>query len=151
MKWNPATPVKSNLNPRLDVHSYKSDLAFDFDNGDLIIANGDLKTVSGLENFIQKVKKVLLTQKTATIDYGLNDFLPDTTNENRFKNDCQLLANELVSHEFSDSTPNDPNGLGYSIESVVSIEYLKVENTLSIKMQVTGEDNLQTIGIKCFD
>jgi hypothetical protein len=152
MKWVPEYPVQSSLQPRLSVNDYKSDLALDFgpDGADLVMENGDLKMVSGKENFIQTVKKVLLSNKTPLFNFGLQEFLPKSTDQNLFNQECLNLANELVSHEFSDSQPDNPNGLGYTIESINSIEYDEDKEILFITMKATGIDDLLTIDVPVY-
>ncbi|TMN21882.1 hypothetical protein [Lentibacillus cibarius] len=143
MKWIPRSPTESTIYPRVNVDTYKTDLAmsFDEDGADIIIENGDMKTVSGLDNFIQRLKSVLLANKTELFDYGLFEMFPKSTDQDKFNRECQLLAEALVSHQYSDSKPDNPNGLGYTIESVHSIEYDKAKYTLSVKVKVTGLDN----------
>ncbi|AJI20294.1 hypothetical protein H8R29_23745 [Priestia megaterium] len=147
MKWIPERPIQSTLEPRLNINNQKSDLALDFgeDGADLLVENGDLKMVSGKDAFIQQVKTVLLTTRTEFFTFGLKHLLPRSSEQNQFNEECLLLAESLVSDQDSESTPSDPSGLGYTLETIESIEY--TDSKLKITMTVTGLDEKLTIDV----
>jgi hypothetical protein len=141
LKWNPAKPVSSMRVQRLSTQNYKSDLSFDFEEGDFSIENGDLKTVNGLDGFIQRFIKVLLKEKSDIGSYGLQEYLPTSTDTQVFYNQCEELAKQIVKHEYSDSIPGNPNGIGYTVEDVYSIERVTKngKSFLVFEITATGE------------
>lgn len=149
MKWFPTQPISSTVKPRLNVQDYKKDLAFDFEKGDFTIVQGDLKTVSGLDNFIQKVQKFILTPKSNLWSYGFEHKLFEVTSEDDFKVEAESLAKQLVSQVLKDSSQENPSGLGHTIESIHSIEKTVKDGRdwLLIKMKVSGLNNLIEIPI----
>src|SRR5699024_5650506 len=120
MKWKPNTPVTSLLSPKFNVHDYKKDFEIDFTKG---ILTGD--TVTGFENFKQKFINVILAEQTPVFTYGLFELIPQTNEQSKFNCECEKLSTAILEHKFSDSTPHDPNGLGFSIEKIHSIERVK--------------------------
>lgn len=132
MIWKPITPVRSTLLPRKSVHDYGSDLALDFNTRDLIFENGDLKTVAGIDNFIQRVKTYLIE---------IPELLPTSTNE--FGNQCPKLAEQLVNQKDIDPITSSTYGLGFSIEEIYSISLQQTNERpyLEVEMKVTGESD----------
>ena len=149
MKWAPNQPIVSTITPRLSVHDYLTDLAFDFKVGDLVLEDGDLKTVSGLENFIQKVQKFILTPKTPRWPYGFDHRIFEATTEDFFQVEAESLARQLVSQVLEGYPPGSINGLGHTIEAIYSIEnFVKDEKTyLQIEMKVTGLNDILKVTI----
>lgn len=149
LKWNPKTEVRSSLSPRLNVNDYKTDYAIDFEgkNGEISIGSNK---VSGKDNFIQKFKKVLLSTNTPIITYGLYHLLPKSSDQTQFDEECSVLASALVKHKFSDTRPDSPNGLGYTIEAIRSMEYDFNEDILYVTMKVTGIDSDITVDVPVF-
>ncbi|WP_027625554.1 hypothetical protein [Clostridium lundense] len=94
MEWKPKTSIHSTLKPRLNVNDYKKDFKMDFINGDLV----PNETVSGLDAFIQKFIKVLLTNKTPIINYGLLELLPKSNDQANFDKECENLSSAIVTH-----------------------------------------------------
>ncbi|TCO69538.1 hypothetical protein [Marinisporobacter balticus] len=145
MKWNPTNPICSNIQPRLAVSDYKKDIKFDFLEGDLVLN----ETVEGFECFNQKFIKVLLTDETPIIKYGLFELLPTSKNQTEFEKECGKLAYAIVSHQFSDSTFENPNGLGHTVEKIYSIskEVLNDINYLIVEASATGLNETSTIKV----
>ncbi|EHQ88290.1 hypothetical protein [Desulfosporosinus youngiae] len=139
MKWQPSIPVKSTLSPRVDAAIYKKDFKFDFVKGGFIPGSW----VEGLDAFIQRFVKVLLTNETPIIKYGLYELLPKSQSQADFEQECITLSSAIVTHKFSDSTPNDPNGLGYTVEEIygISKETLDDVNYLIVSAMITGVEN----------
>lgn len=149
MKWVPSQPVVSSVTPRLNVHDYLTDLAFNFENGDLILENGYLKTVSGLENFIQKVQKFVLTPKNPRAPYGFEHRIFEATNSNDFCIEAESLARQMVSQVLEGYPPGSLNGLGHTIEAIYSIERCIKDGRsyLLIEMKVTGLNDVLKVRI----
>lgn len=139
MEWKPKSSIHSTLEPRLNVNDYKKDFKMDFINCDFV----PNETVSGLDAFIQKFIKVLLSNKTPVIKYGLLELLPKSNNQAEFDSQCENLSSAIIAHKFSDSTPTDPNGLGYTVEEIYSISRKKINeiNYLVVNVKVTGISN----------
>ncbi len=136
MNWNPLKPLSSNLQPRLKVSDYKKDVKIDFIKGDLVLD----KYVEGFEAFCQKFTTVLLANETPIIKYGLFELLPISTTQNEFENQCEKLAQAIISHQFSDSTPEDPNGLGYTVEEIYGISKKSIDgiNYILVELSASG-------------
>ncbi|QYK62600.1 hypothetical protein [Paenibacillus sp. S25] len=152
MRWKPNQPFQSVYSDRLNTTEYKSDFFLDIEDGDLVIEDGDLKMVSGLENFIQRFQSVLLSNKTPLSPYGLQEFLPLSEVQDIFDRQCEELAYQIVTHEYQDSEPGDPNGLGHTVEEVVAIErMMKNGNTrLIVEIKATGESEILKIDIPIY-
>lgn len=149
MKWVPENPILSTITDRLDVKDYKKDYKFDFIKGDFILN----EYVEGLDAFIQKFIKIILTNETPIIKYGLLELIPKSTNQNEFDDECIKLANAIVNHKHSDSTPNSLNGLGHTVKAIYCIERTDFganNNCLLVTTKVTGlSDRLEiTVPLK---
>lgn len=140
MKWTANPPIKSSIHPRLNVQDYKTDIALDFELGDFLLENGDIKTVSGFDNFKQKVQRYVLTPKTERWPFGFEHKIFETKTQSDFEAESEKLAKQLVSQVLSDSTATNPNGLGHTIESVISMEKVAHNSReyLNITMTVSG-------------
>lgn len=149
MKWIPKSPVKSHITPRLKAQDYLSDLAIDFEKRDLMFKSGDIATVSGIDNFRQKLIKFTLTPKTALHAYGFEHNIFGAQNQVEFDAEAESLAQQIVSQVLSDSTPNSPNGLGHTVESVLIMEETSKNNRkyLDITVTVTGLPDPITVSI----
>ncbi|WP_369378754.1 hypothetical protein [Lysinibacillus fusiformis] len=79
MKWENQAIISETLIDRLPAQSYKSDYKFDFERKSI-----GSEMVQGLEAFIQKFKRVLLTPKTPKTYYELADSLPNSLNQEEF-------------------------------------------------------------------
>lgn len=134
MKWNNEAKIFDTLVERLPASSYKADYKFDFES-----KNVGPGMVQGLDAFIQKFKKVLLTHKTPRITYGLADLLPNSLNQEEFNEQCKKLTYEILHHQFSDSKPGDPNGLGHTVNKVHSIEFDVTKQTYTFVLSVQDE------------
>lgn len=137
MKWIAKTPITSHLSPRKSVESYGKDWALTLD-GDLSIGNGDIKMVEGLDTFIQRFHTLLLSEVTIVVTYGHLEFVPKSKDVDTYNAECETLALKLVNQQYSDSTPDDPNGLGYTIESVKSIEWDVENDDFTFVITATG-------------
>lgn len=142
MEWVANPPIRSTIDTRLSVHDYETDLCFDFDLGELVVKNGDLATVCGLDNFIQKVKRFILTPHSEGTRYGFSHRLFEVANKTDFAREAQNLAEQMVSQTLMDSTPENPNGLGHTIEEIQSIKRITANDKdfLIVQMLVTGLD-----------
>lgn len=134
MKWENQSRNIETLVERLPASSYKADFKFDFESKNL-----GPEMVKGLDAFIQKFKRVLLSKKTPTITYGLADFLPDSLDQEEFNKQCEKLSFEILNHKFSDSKPGDPNGLGHTVNKVYSIELDVAKQIYTFVLSVEGE------------
>ena len=143
MIWNPANPVRTSIVQRVNVINYPQDFSFDFFKCEFARNDGNaMMLVGGLEAFIQKVQKFVLTPKTEHWTYGFNHHVFTAPNQQDFDNECFSLASQMVNQVIRDSTPERPNGLGFYIEKITKMErYLKDERViLVISMFVTGYD-----------
>lgn len=134
MKWTNKAKVTEILFERLPAQDYKSDYKFDFNN--FRLENG---MVSGLKAFEQKFKKVLLTDETPMVKYGLLQLLPTSLDQDEFDRQCCTLSEAILNHKFSDSTPDSPNGLGHTVNKVYSIEYDQIKQKYTFVVGVEGE------------
>ncbi|NLW05631.1 MAG: hypothetical protein GX029_10470 [Pseudomonadaceae bacterium] len=141
MKWQPSSPIRSTMQPRLDVSSYKKDHKFDFITGEFVSG----EWVEGLDAFIQKFIKVLLTKETPVIKYGLAELLPKSQEQPEFEKECEKLSHAIVSHKFSDSTPENLNGLGYAVEEIYSISRERIDGINYIVVELIVEPSLTSI------
>lgn len=140
MKWNNEAKISETLIERLPASSYKKDIKFDFENKNL-----GPEMVQGLEAFIQKFKKVLLTKNNKHFTYGLAEFLPHSSDQEEFNKQCEKLSYEILNHQFSDSEPGNPNGLGYTVNKVYSIELNETGQKYTFVIGAEGE--LETLEI----
>ncbi|MFJ8099403.1 hypothetical protein [Lysinibacillus sp. NPDC096212] len=134
MKWENRAKHFENLMDRLSVHQYKKDYKIDFEQKSI-----GLEMVQGLDAFIQQFKKVLLTTKTPKTYYGLADLLPNSLNQEKFNEQSEKLAYEILNHQFSDSTSFDPHGLGHTVTKVYSIEFNEDNQTYTFVLGAEGE------------
>lgn len=152
MKWVPVYPLRNTKQPKVNVHFYKKDIAFNFELGDVEYQLGNPKMVEGLDNFKQRFIKVLLSDKNEVISYGLHEYLPLSNNQSEFEQECEQLAKALIEHEFSDSSYSEPNGLGFSIDSINSIEKIEEneKQVLVFNLDVNGEKDPITIKVPIY-
>lgn len=146
MKWVPKNPIVSTIIDRKDIKSYKRDYKFDFIKGDLMLN----QYVEGLDGFIQEFIKILITNETPIIKYGLLELIPRSTTQNEFDDECTKLASAIVNHIHSDSTPNSPNGLGHTVEAIHSIERTDFganNDCLLVTSKLTGMGDLLEITV----
>ena len=136
MKWISNQPVFSTMQPRKDANNYKKDFKFDYIKGDIVLN----EYVEGLDRFIQLFKSLILSNVTITTPTGLLELIPKSKDQIEFNNQCEKLSDAIVKHKFSDSTLNSPNGLGYTIEYIYSIERTTLDDIehLIIETKVTG-------------
>lgn len=146
MKWKPVTAVRSTIVNRLNVSDYKRDYAFDFETGQFV-DNGSAY-VSGLDAFIQKVVKFVLTD-SEKFSYGLMNKIFQASDQYHFDEEASDLATKLVSQSLNSFAPDGLNGLGHTIESVESIEstIINEKNYLLITLQASGHDRELVIRI----
>ena len=137
MKWVANIPVVSSVLPRLSAHDYGTDIA-----NPMTFENGDLKTVSGLDNFVQHVGTSVLTPKSAQWDFGFKHQLFESVDKATFMAESESLAKQMVSQFSFDLIFKKETGLGQTIESIESIEKLTIDNRNCLKfvMKVTGLD-----------
>jgi hypothetical protein len=145
MLWKALNPICSTLNPRLNVNDYKKDIKFDFIKGDIDIN----EWVYGFNGFVQRFVSTLLTNETPIIKYGLFELLPKSSNQVEFDKECETLANAIVSHKHSDSTIQNPNGLGHTVEEIYSMSNEKIDDIyyLLVETKVTGIDDNVTVKV----
>lgn len=145
MEWVPNQPVSSEILNRLDVNKIPTDIKINFDQGDISLTD----TVNGLEGFKQKVKKFVLTPKTKLWRYGFNHNIWDATIQENFNAECLSLADQMVNQTLSDSTPENPNGLGHTIEYISKMKKHVVNEReyLDIQMKVTGLNKEITVSV----
>lgn len=134
MKWENKAIISETLIDRLPAKDYLSEYKFDFDRKSI-----GPEMVQGLEAFIQKFKRVLLTPKTPKTYYGLADSLPTSLNQEEFNEQSEKLAYEIANHQYSDSTKENPNGLGHTVNKVLFIEFDENEKTYTFELSVEGE------------
>lgn len=137
MKWKASKLITSHLVPRKDVNSYGKDWALSLD-GDISIDNGDINMVEGIDTFIQRFRNLLLSEVTVVSTYGHLEFVPKSKDIEKFNIECETLAHKLVNQQYSDSKPTDPNGLGYTIESVKSIDWDVENDDFTFVITATG-------------
>lgn len=137
MKWIASTPVTSHLSPRKSVDSYGKDIALTLD-GDISFENGDFKMLEGVDSFIQQFRSLLLSEATEFVAYGHLNFVPKSKDIDTFNCECEALAHKLVNQQYSESTFDDPQGLGFTIESVKSIEWDIKNDDFTFVINATG-------------
>lgn len=139
---------QSTIQERLSANDYLRDMKFDFEEGDLVLENGDFGTVEGIDAFIQKVVKFTLTEKDQ-FSYGLMNNIFQASDQAEFVAEAFDLANALVSQVLSDSKPDSLNGLGHTIEAVESIEKTTIneKDFLLITLRATGVDDALVIRV----
>ena len=141
MIWNPENPICTSIAQRVDVNTYPQDFSFDFFKCefDRNEANS-MKLISGIDAFIQKVQKFVLTPKTEIFTYGLSHHVFTALTQQEFENECVSLATQMVNQIIRDSTPEKPNGLGFYIEKITKMELYSKDRSifLNISMFVTG-------------
>lgn len=150
MKWIPKDSITSQLTPRLNVEHHLKDPAFDFEKGDFSVDDGNhVKTVSGMDSFIQQIQKVLLSDTSGLYPDGLQEFLPTSNDQTIFDQECLGLATRLASHQYVNSTSESPNGLGFYINEIHSMErFLKNgKSYLLLQMSISGESDLITVTV----
>lgn len=108
-----------------------------------------MKLVGGLEAFIQKVQKFVLTPKTEFWSYGFSHHVFAAHTQQDFDNECFSLALQMVDQVIRDSTPEKPNGLGFYIEKITKMERYHKDGRviLVISMFVTGHDGELSIPV----
>lgn len=138
MKWN--GHIISTVQPRESVNDFGDTLAINFLSGDLILENGDMKSVSGYDAFVETFRNTLLSSKTPLFNFGLANFLPNANDQTEFDQQCENLAYEIVS---------EPTALGSTVEEIFSIsrEIILETETLTFELKVTGKDEIVTIVI----
>lgn len=144
MKWAPTSPVFSTVEPRLSALDYGTDI----DMNDEIV-NGDLKTISGIENFAQHVKTRVVTRKSDRFSYGTEHNIFSSTSEQAFESEAESLARQLVSNYTLDKATGSYFGVGQTIESIIEIaeEQIVGIRTLIIFMTCTGVEGTYTVKV----
>lgn len=138
MLWKPENPVRSTIKKRFNVNNFLQDVAFDYIRGDVVFdSTGNLVMVSGVENFIQYVKKCVLTPQTEPFKYGFNHKLWKVESQKDFESECFSLATQMVSQEIPSP------GLGASIEQITQIRRYEENHRqfLEIHLFATGVSN----------
>lgn len=135
MKWKPHMPVRSVLLPRVKVDDPPKAYGFSRD------AEGKPRLggfVKGEEAFIQTFQKTLLTENSENRSYGLKSLLPYSEKQIGFNQQCERLADAIVSHRSASSSEELPGGLGYTVEEVKSIEWNSEKNEFFITLLADG-------------
>jgi hypothetical protein len=148
MKWIANPPVVSNVTSRLSAHEYKADLTLI--NGDLSFEDGDLKTVSGIDSFKQHVMMSVLTTEDENPNIGTRGVnLFKATSQSEFNAEAEILAQQLASQYFTDPILNTQDGLGKTIESILSISRVNQDGReyLNIELTATGCNEPLTVSI----